>query len=96
MPAIGADVRRMRRPPSHPGEVISAEFLEPMGMTQAQAAAKMGITANRLNEIVKGKRGVSADTAWKLAGLFGTSPGLWMNLQSNWDLWHAAPARRSA
>jgi antitoxin HigA-1 len=92
----GVDLRRMRRPPTHPGEMLVEEFLEPLGLSQAAAAARMKITANRLNEIVKGKRGVTADTAWRLAGLLGTSPELWMNLQMHWDLWHAAEARRSA
>ena len=90
------DLRRMRRPPTHPGEMLLEEFLKPLGLSQTAAAAQMQMTTNRLNEIVKGKRGVTADTAWRLAALLGTSPELWMNLQMNWDLWHAAQARKSA
>ncbi|MBK5299122.1 MAG: HigA family addiction module antidote protein [Vicinamibacteria bacterium] len=90
------DLRRMRRPPTHPGEMLLEEFLKPLGLSQAEAAALMQMTANRLNEIVKGKRGVTADTAWRLSTLLGTSPEVWMNLQMHWDLWHAAQARRTA
>ena len=56
----------------------------------------MKMTTNRLNEIVKAKRGVTADTAWRLSDLLGTSPEVWMNLQIHWDLWHAARMRRTA
>ncbi len=95
--AIGpVDLRRMRRPPTHPGEMLLEEFLKPLGLSQTEAAARMQMTTNRLNEIVKGKRGVTADTAWRLSTLLGTSPELWMNLQMNRDLWHAAQARKSA
>ena len=90
------DIRRMRRPPTHPGEMLLEEFLKPLGLSQAEAAGRMQMTTNRLNEIVKGKRGVTADTAWRLSRLLGTSAELWMNLQMNWDLWHAARARKSA
>ena len=90
------DLRRMRKPPTHPGEMLLEEFLKPLGLSQADAAARMQITANRLNEIVKGKRGVTADTAWRLSALLGTSPELWMNLQMQWDLWHAAQTPRTA
>ena len=90
------DLRRMRRPPTHPGEMLIEEFLKPLGLSQAEAAARMQMTTNRLNEVVRGKRGVTADTAWRLAALLGTSPELWMNLQMHWDLWHAAQVRRTA
>ena len=90
------DLRRMRRPPTHPGEMLLEEFLKPLGLTQAEAATRMQMTTNRLNEIIKGKRGVTADTAWRLSALLGTSPEVWMNLQMNWDLWHAARTRSIA
>lgn len=93
-PGRAVDLARMRRPPTHPGEMLLEEFLRPLGLSQAEAAVRMRMTANRLNEIVRGKRGVTADTAWRLAGLLGTSPEVWMNLQMQWDLWHAAPSRR--
>ncbi len=76
--------------------MLLEEFLKPHGLSQTAAAARMQMTTNRLNEIVKGKRGVTADTAWRLSALLGTSPELWMNLQMHWDLWHAAQVRRSA
>lgn len=95
-PGRAVDLRRMRRPPTHPGEMLREEFLEPLGLTQAEAATRMSMTTNRLNEIVKGKRGVTADTAWRLSALLGTSPEVWMNLQAHFDLWHAAQSRRSA
>jgi addiction module HigA family antidote len=81
----------MRRPPTHPGEMLLEEFLKLLDLTQAEAATRMQM--NRLNEIIKGKRGVTADTAWRLSALLGTSPEVWMNLQMNWDLWHAARTR---
>jgi antitoxin HigA-1 len=85
------------RPPTHPGEMLVEEFLRPMGLTQVEAARRMRMPLTRLNEIVNGRRGVSADTAWCLADLLGTTPQFWMTLQVNWDLWHARRARtRSA
>jgi addiction module HigA family antidote len=84
-----ADVRRMKRPPTHPGEMLRAEFLEPLALSQAEAARRMGISTNRLNELVRGKRGVTAATALRLADLLGTSPEFWLNLKTAWDLWHA-------
>ena len=84
-----ADVRRMRRAPTHPGEMLLEEFLKPLGMSQADAARKMHISSNRLNELVRKKRGVTAETALRLADLLGTSPEFWLNLQTTWDLWHA-------
>jgi addiction module HigA family antidote len=88
------DVRRMKRPPTHPGEVLATEFLEPLGLTQAEAARRMRMSTNRLNELVRGKRGVTAATALRLAQLLGTSPELWLNLQTSFDLWHAYRAER--
>ena len=90
------DLRRMRRPPTHPGEMLLEEFLKPLGLSQAEAAARMRMTTNRLNEIVRGKRGITADSAWRLSALLGTSPEVWMNLQMQWDLWHAAQTRQTA
>jgi antitoxin HigA-1 len=84
----------MKRSPTHPGEILAEEFLRPMGMTQAEAARRMGVSTNRLNELVRGKRGVTAATAIRLAALLGTSPELWLNLQTTWDLWHAYRAER--
>ena len=83
------DVRRMKRAPTHPGEVLAEEFLRPLGLSQAEAARRMRMSTNRLNELVRGKRGVTAATAIRLASLLGTSPELWLNLQTTWDLWQA-------
>ena len=83
------------RPPTHPGEILLEEFLKPLGLTQVAAAARMGIPLNRLNEIVRRRRGMTADTALRLARLLGTSPEFWMNLQTAWDLYRAARALRT-
>lgn len=69
-----------------PGEILLEEFLKPQGLGQADAARQLGISLNRLNEIILGKRGVSADTALRLARLLKTSPQFWMRLQADWDL----------
>ena len=72
-----------------PGEMLLEEFLKPMGIGQVEAARRLGISLNRLNEIVLGKRGITADTALRLARLFKTSPQFWMRLQADWDLHQA-------
>ena len=72
-----------------PGEILLEEFLKPLGISQVDAARRLGISLNRLNEIILGKRGVSADTALRLASLFKTSPQFWMRLQADWDLHQA-------
>jgi antitoxin HigA-1 len=77
------------RPPTHPGEMLLEEFLKPMDLTQVAAAEKMGISLNRLNELINCKRGGTADTALRLAKLLKTTPEFWMNLQTQWDLFHA-------
>lgn len=84
------------RPPTHAGEMLLEEFLRPRGLTQAEAAHRMGIPANRINELIKGKRGVTAATALKLSRLLDTTPEFWMNLQSGWELWHARQNERRA
>lgn len=75
-----------RRIPTHPGVMLIEEFLKPKGESQSEFARRLGIPLQRVNEIVKGKRGVTADTAWKFALALGTTPQFWMNLQSNRDL----------
>jgi addiction module HigA family antidote len=85
------------RPPTHPGEMLLEEYLKPMALTQTAAAERMGIPLNRLNEVIRGKRSVTADTALRLSKLLGTDAMSWMNLQNAWDLWHAQRAmKRSA
>jgi len=73
-------------PPIHPGEVLLAEFLEPLGVTQHRLAVAVGVPPRRINEIVHGKRGISADTALRLSRFFGTTDRFWLNLQSRYDL----------
>jgi antitoxin HigA-1 len=81
-------------PAISPGEILLEEFLEPVNIGQVEAARRLEISLNRLNEIVFGKRGVTADTALRLARLLTTSPQFWMRLQADWDL-HEALDRRS-
>lgn len=78
-----------KRKPTHPGEMLYAEFLQPMGVTQTVFAKHLGWTYARLNEMIHGKRGVSAESALALAEAFGMEPEFWLNLQRDWDLWHA-------
>lgn len=80
-----------RRIATHPGQILLQEFLEPMSLTQAQLARALAIPLNRVNELVRGKRGVTAKTALLLAGYFKNSAEFWMNLQTAYDLtraWH--------
>ena len=80
-----------------PGEMLLEEFLKPMAIGQVEAARQLGISLNRLNEIVLGKRGITADTALRLGRLLKTSPQFWMRLQADWDLQEAIQrARRKA
>jgi len=88
----------MRPPknPIHPGEMLLEEFLRPAGETQAAFASRIGWTRARLNELIRGKRGITADAALDLAEALGTSSKLWMNLQATWDLDAARRRRQSA
>ena len=72
--------------PVHPGEVLLEKFLKPMDLSQNRVAIEIGVHARRINEIVLGKRRITADTALRLARFFGTSPQFWMGLQSDHDL----------
>jgi addiction module HigA family antidote len=72
-----------------PGEILLEDFLKPLQLAQVEASARLGVSLNRLNEIVLGKRGITADTALRLAKLLGTSPQFWMRLQADWDLHQA-------
>jgi antitoxin HigA-1 len=77
---------RSAHPPIHPGEVLLEEFLEPMEVSQYRLAKDISVPARRINEIVHGKRGITADTALRLARYFGTTERFWMNLQTHYDL----------
>ena len=72
-----------------PGEILLEEYLKPLGVRQVEAARRLGISLNRLNEIVLGKRAITADTALRLGRFLKTSPQLWMRLQADWDLHRA-------
>ena len=82
--------------PFHPGEILLEEFLAPAGITQSAFAEKIGWTRARLNELIKGKRGISAEAALDLAEALGTSAKLWMSLQATYDLDRASKKRRVA
>jgi addiction module HigA family antidote len=75
-----------RLAPVHPGEVLQEDFLDGFGITQHRLAVAIGVPPRRINEIVHGKRGVTADTALRLGRYFGTSPQYWLNLQTRYDL----------
>jgi len=72
--------------PIHPGEVLQEEFLKPLGLSQNRLALAIGVPARRINEIVLGRRGVTADTALRLARFFGNSPQFWLGLQVDYEL----------
>ncbi len=75
------------RRPTHPGEILRYEFLEPLKLTQQQLADAIGVTRVRINEIILGKRSVTADTAFRLSKYLNTTPEFWINLQTNIDMW---------
>ena len=77
------------RPPTHPGIALREDVLEPRGITQTELARRLGVSYVRINELVNGKRGITPDTALRLARFFGTSVEYWLNGQLAWDMWHA-------
>jgi addiction module HigA family antidote len=77
------------RPPTHPGEILLEEFLTPLGLSQVAFARQLGISFPRLNGVIRGRRGVTADTALRLERVTGASAAFWLGLQQDWDLWHA-------
>jgi antitoxin HigA-1 len=81
------------RPPTPPGEMLLEEYLKPRGLTQVELAARMGVPIQRVNTIVNGKRGITAETAILLSEVLNTSPEIWMGLQLDHDLWHALRKR---
>src|SRR5919198_3004139 len=82
-------------PPIHPGETLREDFLKPLGLTANRLAIELQVPVTRVNDIVRGKRAITADTALRLARYFGTTPQFWMNLQANYDLEVAHDARGS-
>jgi addiction module HigA family antidote len=81
------------RVPTHPGEILLHEFLQPLGVSQVALAAHVGVSVQRVNEIVRGKRGITSETAWLLSAAFGTTPEFWINLQSQHDLAKSRPVK---
>lgn len=89
---ITTDVGRRlpkKRPPTHPGEMLLEEFVKPLGITQTELARCLDVSYPRLNEIIKGRRSVTPDTALRLSRVLGMSADFWLGLQQDWDLWHA-------
>jgi antitoxin HigA-1 len=84
------------RAPSHPGQMLLREFLEPLEITQTELAGRMEIPFQRVNSLVNGRRGITPDTALRLSKVFGTTPGFWMNHQLRWDLFHAQREAKDA
>jgi addiction module HigA family antidote len=79
-------MKNKKLPPIHPGEILMEEFLEPMGISQYRLAKDISVPPRRINEIVHGKRSITADTALRLGRFFGMSPQFWLNLQTRHDL----------
>ena len=80
------------REPTHPGEMLLQEFLVPLGLTQSELAKAIQVPFQRVNEVVRGRRGITPSTALRLSRYFGTSADFWINLQLRWDLYHARRA----
>lgn len=79
-------MKNIKLPPIHPGEILNEEFLEPMGISQYRLAKDISVPPRRINEIVHGKRAITADTALRLGRFFNMSPQFWLNLQTRYDL----------
>ena len=82
------------RTPTHPGEILRDEFLVQLGQTQVALAEHLGVPAQRINELVRGKRGVTPETAWLLSQALNTTPEFWLNLQASFDLAVSRPAKK--
>jgi len=80
------------RIPTHPGVILSQEFLIPLGISQVGFAAHLGVPVQRINELINGKRGITPDTAWLLAAALDTTPEFWINLQTAYDLARSRPS----
>lgn len=83
------------RPPVHPGEILAEEFVAPYGLTQVELAKRLGVPFQRVNQIINRRRGITPDTALRLARFFGTTAELWLNLQRTWDLYEALQSPKS-
>jgi antitoxin HigA-1 len=85
-----------KRRATHPGVILMKEFIEPLGLTQQEVADHLGVPIQRINEIIKGKRGISTETAWFFSEAFETTPEFWLNLQLMYDLTTNRPIRTIA
>jgi antitoxin HigA-1 len=92
----GATMLPKQRRPTHPGEILLREFLEPKETSQVEFAKMLGVPVQRINTLVNGKRGITAETAILLARELRTSPEFWMNLQNAWDLYEASKTLKLA
>ncbi len=79
-------MKETKLPPIHPGEILWEEFMEPLGLNQRKLAEALGVNATRINRIIRGKSAITADTALRLGRYFGTTPQLWLNMQTRYDL----------
>jgi len=83
------------QPPTHPGEMLLEEFLKPLGISQSAFSIRLGVSFPRLNEVIRGKRSVTSDTALRLARVTRMSADFWLGLQQDWDLWHALHSKEA-
>jgi len=84
------------RPPTHPGEILLREFIQPHGLTGAETASQLGVPSAELEEVVRGARAITPDFALRLERMFGPGAATWLNMQRDWDLWHAREAADTA
>ncbi len=87
-------MQELKRPPTHPGEILKEEFLEPLGITQSHLAKALRTSFRAINELVNKKRGITTEMALKLAKYFGTTPQLWLNLQNQYDLYKVSVKKK--
>jgi addiction module HigA family antidote len=84
----------LERVPTHPGEILKEEFLEPLSMTQSYLAKALGTSFRAINELVNEKRGITIEMSLKLSKYFGTTPQLWLNLQNHYDLYKVSKKKK--
>jgi addiction module HigA family antidote len=82
--------------PTSPGEMLLEEWLKPLSLSQSELARRMDVHVQVVNQIVRGRRAITAPVAWRLSAVLKTTPQFWMNVQTAWDLWKARPSARSA
>ena len=89
-------MRKKLLPPIHPGEILREEFMKPLNLSANALAQRLGVTTARVNEIANERRGITADTALRLARVLGMSADFWLGLQVDWDLWHAMHSSKAS